>query len=255
MARKASRKDLERELIARAFPLFAHVIRGKGFLTPFHLSYYKVLNEFAQGRIKRLIITVPPQHGKSEGSTRLLPAYMLGLNPNLKIAIASYADTLAKNFNRSIQRIISDDKYNSIFPNTRLSDGDDRYVKNSKEFEIVEYDGGLRSLGRSGSITGNPVNVFILDDLYKDSMEGNSPIIRDSVWEWYVSAVKTRLRNDSQELIVFTRWHEDDLIGRIEEKETVIELKSMSDIIENDDRSDVWYKLNWTTKLIPDKML
>ena len=245
MATIASREDLERELIARAFPLFAHVIRGKDFLTPFHLSYYKVLNEFAQGRIKRLIITVPPQHGKSEGSTRLLPAYMLGLNPDLKIAIASYADTLAKSFNRSVQRTITENNYSLVFPETKLSEGDDKYAKNSKVFEVVGHKGELRSTGRGGPLTGNAVDIMIMDDLYKDAKEANSPVIREATWEWYTSTAKTRLHNDSQELIVFTRWHEDDLIGCIEAKETVIELKALSDIIENDNRTDVWYKLNF----------
>ena len=69
--------------------------------------------------------------------------------------------------------------------------------------------------GRPGRfLTGNRVDVFILDDLYKDAMEANSPLIRENCWEWYTSVVRTRMHNASRELIVFTRWHEEDLIGR-----------------------------------------
>lgn len=95
------------------------------------------------------------------------------------------------------------------------------YLQTSEEFEIVGYGGSFQSVGRGGGLTGNKVDIAILDDLYKDAAEGNSPTVRESVWEWYTSAVKTRLHNGSQELIVFTRWHEEDLIGILEDKEGV----------------------------------
>ena len=71
-------------------------------IQPFHSVYYRVLEAFAQGKIRRLIITMPPQHGKSVGATTLLPAYMLGLNPDIRIAIASYSGSLASRFNRRV---------------------------------------------------------------------------------------------------------------------------------------------------------
>ena len=75
-------------------------------IQPFHSVYYQVLDAFAKGDIRRLIITMPPQHGKSVGATTLLPAYMLGLNPDIRIAIASYSGSLASRFNRRVQRIL-----------------------------------------------------------------------------------------------------------------------------------------------------
>ncbi len=87
--------------------------------------------------------------------------------------------------------------------------------RTADEFDIVGRKGGLRVVGRDGSLTGSRVDVMILDDMYKDAAEANSSIIRENVWQWYCSVVKTRLHNDSKELIVFTRWHEDDLIGRL----------------------------------------
>ena len=73
---------------------------------PYHEKYYEALNRFAKGGIKKLIISMPPQHGKSEGSSRRLPAFVLGLDPNKKIAIGSYSSSLAQDFNRDVQRIM-----------------------------------------------------------------------------------------------------------------------------------------------------
>lgn len=187
----------------------------------FHMAYYHILEAFAQGRIKRLIVTMPPQHGKSLGATTLLPAYLLGLNPNLRVAIASYSASLACKFNRRVQRIIESAEYASIFPETTIKKGSKppNYIRTAEEVEIIGYDGSLLAVGREGSLTGNRVDCFILDDLYKDAMEANSPLIRENCLEWYTSVVRTRTHNDSSELIVFTRWHEEDLIGSICQKE------------------------------------
>ena len=89
-------------------------------LSPFHRSYYSVLEAFAQGRIRKLIVSVPPQHGKSVGATTLLPAYLLGLDPDTRIAIASYSGTLASKFNRRVQRIIDSREYKELFPETTI---------------------------------------------------------------------------------------------------------------------------------------
>ena len=248
--KKMSSDDLRALELSKArklFVLFAKAVQSRLSMSDFHIKYYRVLHRFAVGQIKKLIVTVPPQHGKSEGSTRLLPAFLLGLNPDLKIAIASYSDTFAKRFNRDVQRIIDSPVYGELFPETRLNAK--RIVtvtaaplRNSSDFEIVGHLGSLKAVGRGGGLTGNPVDVIILDDLYSNAMEGNSPTVRDAVWEWYTSVVKTRLHNNSRELIVFTRWHEDDLIGRLEQKEKVVELRSLDDI-EAD--FDGWYKLNF----------
>lgn len=214
-------------------------------LQRFHKVYYKLLEAFAEGRIRRLIITMPPQHGKSVGATVLLPAYMLGLNPDLRIAIASYSATLASKFNRRVQRIIESDEYAAIFPETTIKRGSRHgsYIRTADEVEIINHNGALLSVGREGSLTGNRVDCFILDDLYKDAMEANSPIVRENCREWYTSVVRTRMHNASREIIVFTRWHEEDLIGMLKQVEPMIELKSWSDL---DNVTDTdWVCLNF----------
>ena len=202
--------------------------------TPFHRTYYKVLEAFAEGRIRKLIVSMPPQHGKSVGATTLLPAYMLGLNPDMRIAIASYSGTLASKFNRRVQRIIESREYEALFPDTTIKRGTKPagYIRTSDEVEIIGRKGELISVGREGSLTGNRVDCFILDDLYKDAMEAQSPVVRDNCWDWYTSVVRTRMHNTSRELIVFTRWHEDDLIGTLMRTEPCRMLRSWDDIAE-----------------------
>lgn len=179
----------------------------------FHKSYYEVLNKFADGEIKKLMVFVPPQHGKSEGSTRRLPSYMIGKNPNKKIAIASYSASKARKFNREIQRIIDDEPYKAIFPDIKLSNGSDGYSRTMDEMEIVGFEGSIKTVGVGGALTGEPVDVMILDDIYKDAKTAWSETVRDSIQDWYNTVADSRLHNDSQVLIVFTRWHEKDLAG------------------------------------------
>lgn len=214
-------------------------------LKQFHSSYYRLLEAFAEGRVKKLIITMPPQHGKSVGASTLLPAYMLGLNPDLRIAIASYSASLASKFNRRVQRILESEEYSEIFPETTIKRGNKNcsYIRTADEVEIIGHHGSLISVGREGSLTGNRVDCFILDDLYKDAMEANSPIIRENCREWYTSVVRTRMHNASQEIMVFTRWHEHDLIGTIRSCERVIDLKEWSELTTVPD--DTWVALNF----------
>lgn len=138
-------------------------------LQPFHRAYYRVLEAFAAGRIRRLIVTMPPQHGKSVGATTLLPAYVLGLDPDLRVAIASYSGALASKFNRRVQRIIESREYAALFPATTIKQGakPPGYIRTADEVEVIGRRGGLLSVGREGALTGNRVDCFILDDLYR----------------------------------------------------------------------------------------
>ena len=197
---------------------------------PFHVAYYEVLTRFAMGEIKKLMITMPPQHGKSEGATRRLPAFVLGQDPDKRIAIVSYNATKARKFNRELQRIMDDDRYYELFPQTLLAGQTSyqeqgkhsrNYARNADECEIVGYQGSFKTIGVGGSLTGEPVDMLIMDDLYKDAASAWSPVIRQNVADWYDTVASTRLHNDSQQLMVFTRWHMEDLAGRLLEQEGV----------------------------------
>lgn len=228
---------------------FARYMQPDLALEPFHVVYYTLLDKFAHGEIKKMIVQMPPQHGKSEGSSRKLPSFMLGLDPDKKICIGSYAATIARDFNRDVQRIIDTPRYRELFPETYLNGSNvvtmaNTYLRNSDVIEMVGRKGSLRVVGRGGSLTSKTVDVSILDDVYKDYAEGNSPIVRNAAWKWYTTVVRTRLHNDSQELIVFTRWHDDDLIGRIEKSgETVIDIKSWDDV--KDIPAGAWVRINF----------
>ena len=228
-----------------SFGAFALAVYPFLELQPFHRAYYRVLEAFAAGRIRRLIVTMPPQHGKSVGATTLLPAYVLGLDPDLRVAIASYSGALASKFNRRVQRIVESREYAALFPATTIKQGakPPGYIRTVDEVEVIGRRGGLLSVGREGSLTGNRVDCFILDDLYKDALEANSPIVRANCWEWYTSVVRTRMHNASRELIVFTRWHEEDLIGTLAAREPVVEFTRWAQL---DGLSpDTWLHLNF----------
>jgi predicted phage terminase large subunit-like protein len=184
------------------------------------------LDKLYSGEIRRLMIFVPPQHGKTELVSRRFPAYVLGRNPDTKIAVCSYSSDLAAKINRQVQRIIDDPFYKTLFPKTTLNvkhvvtDAKQNYVRNSDEFEIVGYKGGLKAVGVGGPLTGNPVDLAVIDDPVKDAMEGQSSTDRNRKWEWYCDVLSTRLHNESKVLVTMTRWHEDDLAGRILAKES-----------------------------------
>lgn len=226
-----------RYMAGRRFHNFARYINPQIELTQFHKVYYEALDKFAKGEIRKLIVSVPPQHGKSLGSSRLLPSFILGLNPDKQIVIGSYNTDLARGFNYDVQKIINSEQYKSVFPNSFLNTSrvrlDNVYKCNADTSEMVGHKGSLRVVGRSGSLTGKSVDISILDDVYKDFNEANSALVREQAWKWYTTVVKTRLHNDSQEIIVFTRWHEDDLIGRIEKSgEKIIVAKTWKDMEE-----------------------
>ncbi len=216
--------ELKKEISRRTLPAFVDYLNPEIDMSQFHETYYSILDRFAKGEIKKLIVSVPPQHGKSLGASNYLPAYILGIKPEWRVTIASYSFSLARRFGQGVQRIIESEEYQKLFPSTKLkgmagTSREDRASRTSDEVDIVGHSGGLRLVGREGSLTGSRVDVMILDDMYKDAQEANSPLIRDNVWQWYCSVVKTRLHNNSQELIVFTRWHEEDLIGKLLEVE------------------------------------
>lgn len=189
----------------------------------FFERYYSILTSFAKKEIRKLMVFMPPQHGKSEGSTRRLPAFILGKNPDTKLAIISYSATKARKFNREIQRVIDSPEYANIFPETSLSASNatnaGTWLRNADECEIVGYRGGFKTVGVGGPLTGEPVDCLIMDDIYKDAKTAWSPVVRSAIEDWYDTVAETRLHNDSQQLIVFTRWHELDLAGRLLEQQ------------------------------------
>ena len=167
----------------------------------------------------RLIITMPPRSGKSEIVSRRFPAYAFGRNPDLQLIATSYGSDLSSRFNRDVQRIMDDDAYREIFPETKLAgkgvENAGNYIRTSDLFEIVGRAGAYRSAGVGGGITGQGADILIVDDPVKDRASANSQTIRDTTWDWYTSTAYTRLSPGGGVIVMCTRWHMDDLVGRL----------------------------------------
>lgn len=188
------------------------------------------LERIATGEIDRLIVAMPPRHGKSELASRHFPAWILGRNPAERIIACSYSADLATSINRDVQRIMGDPIYEDTFPATRLSRtnvvtrADVPALRNSKIFETVGHRGYYLCAGVGGPITGRGMTLGIIDDPIKNREEANSPTIREKIWGWYTSTFLTRAETleghgtaakECRIVLIMTRWHEDDLVGRV----------------------------------------
>jgi predicted phage terminase large subunit-like protein len=189
-----------------------------------HAVMAREIDAFVEGTTKNLMLFMPPRHGKSEQGSRRLPAYIFGRKPNAAVIATSYSADLAKLMNRDVQRIIDAPIYGRIFPQTQLwnrkrTDAtlskNQTWIRNSDLFEIVGHRGYYRCAGVGGGITGMGADYGLIDDPIKNAEEAASEVYREKVWEWYVSTFRTRLSKNGQQLLIMTRWHEDDLAGRL----------------------------------------
>lgn len=157
-----------------------------------------------------LLLSVPPQHGKSHTITETLAAWYLGKNPNKSVIIAGYNEDFAIRFGRRNREKIAE--YNSkIFPECVLADAPNSNV----EFETTKK-GRCISRGILSGITGNSAHLFIIDDPIKNRQEADSERTRAAIWNEYLNSVKTRMAPGGKLIVIATRWHEEDLIGMIQ---------------------------------------
>ena len=179
------------------------------------------LDWFIAGLIPRLLVLMPPQHGKSELVTRRLCAKKLGNHPDTRILACSHSSTLAVSMNRDVQRIMDSRPYRNLFPDSALSerwvDASARgaYRRTLDYFEVVGHNGSLRTAGVGQKIAGNPCNFGIVDDPFGSREDADSPTIRQKIWEWYTNDFYTRLSAGAPILVTHTPWHRDDLQGRL----------------------------------------
>nr|UYL16551.1 MAG: terminase large subunit [Caudoviricetes sp.] len=217
-------KQVRQELSRRNLSDFTNYTKPDFIEGWFNRIIAKELQQFyfdvMAGKQPRLIIQAPPRSGKSELFSRRFPAWAFGQNPNLQIIAASYSTDLASRMNRDVQRIIDSEEYQGVFPETTLNGKNiatvsGQSLRNSEIFEIVGHAGAYRSAGVGAGITGMGADIGIIDDPVKDAKEANSQTIRDAVWDWYTTTFYTRLSPKSGILLGMTRWHEDDLAGRL----------------------------------------
>jgi len=170
--------------------------------------------------IGRLMVFMPPRYWKSQTCSVLFPQWFLGRNPDQRIILASYAANLATGFSRKVRNGIGGLEYRAIFGELGTVDGPPREVASDSraadEWELANpYRGGMTAAGVGGGITGKGANLLIVDDPLKDRAAAESEATRDGLWNWWTSTAFTRLEDNAAVIIVLTRWHEQDLAGRL----------------------------------------
>jgi len=171
-----------------------------------------------RGEIRRLMIFMPPRHGKTELAGIRFPAWYLGRHPDHPIIFASYSASLAQGKSRECRNLVESQRYQNVFGRFSCVDrpvslADDR--RSVQAWGIEGRRGGMLAAGVGGGITGYGAKLFIIDDPHKNRQEANSATIRDAIWGWYGSTARTRLEPGAAVILIQTRWHQDDLAGRL----------------------------------------
>lgn len=164
------------------------------------------------GKLDRLMVFLPPRFGKSELISRGLPAWYLGKNPDDRVILTSYGASLAYEFSRIARNRLRD--YGNLFGETLAADS-----KSVTAWNIANHDGGLAAAGVGGPITGKGGDLIIIDDPIKNYAEAHSQKIREKLWNWFQTTLLTRLEPNGAIILVQTRWHREDLAGRLLDKE------------------------------------
>jgi len=183
---------------------------GQSFIPSWHVeAMCRALERVALGATKRLVITVPPRHGKSICSAVALPAWMLGRDPALKIMVASYGGDLAAKHARDFRTLLTSDWYSGLFPGAQLEPGGNRVDE-----QITTAQGGRKAVSLGGAATGFGADLIIIDDLMK-AQDAASAVERQRVKDYNEQTLLSRLNNKSQGrvIVIQQRLHEDDLPG------------------------------------------
>lgn len=220
--------DLLIEKARRDLLVFSSLTKKDFVIAPHIKLLASALMKVEKGEIKRLMVFMPPRHGKSEMCSVRFPAFFLGRNPEKRIILTSYGATLAHKFSRQVRGVIESPQFSRIFKNVSISQ--ERRAMN--EFETC-LKGGLLAAGVDGAVTGYGANLLIIDDPIKSRKEADSRTYRESVYRWFREVAETRLEPGASIILIMSRWHEDDLAGRLlkEEKDDweVLSLKALAE--------------------------
>lgn len=215
---------------------FAIAIDPKYQDTWFHETVSNILQtaleRVEEGKDVRIILQCPPRHGKSYTSTQLFSAWALGHHPDWPIAVASYSGDLATKFGQQTRDIMQSGRYQKIF-DTRLNPD-----SKAKGYWKTKEGGSYMAAGAGGAFTGTGFKIGIIDDIFKNREEAESEVIRESRWDWYRSTFYTRQESNTAIIVINTRWHTDDLVGRLLAKEESDRLNEVEDY-------DEWIVINF----------
>ena len=189
---------------------YAMALSPKFELAAHHRLIVEHLEALERGEIRRLMIFMPPRHGKSLIGTQIFPAWHLGRHPDRQIISASYGQELADYFGRQVRDLVRDPLHHAIFPEFRLADD----TTSMHQFSTTAG-GSYLAVGRGGAITGRGADLLVIDDPLKNAEEARSEPTRRGLHEWYLTVARTRLQPGGGIVLISTRWHGDDLAGRL----------------------------------------
>jgi predicted phage terminase large subunit-like protein len=202
---------------------------------PVHALIARTLDRVVEREIKRLMIIAPPQHGKSELASVRLPPFWLGKHPDEPVIVASYGANLAYDKSRQARQIVESDDYRLLFPEVATHPAS----RAIDHWTLEGRRGGLLAVGVGGPITGHGAGLGLIDDPFENWAQAQSRTIRERVWEWWRTTFRTRIWEGGAIVLIMTRWHEDDLAGRLlatqGEKWTVLRLPALAETQEQRD--------------------
>jgi predicted phage terminase large subunit-like protein len=177
----------------------------------FHRVMCAALEELERGKIKRLIISLPPRHGKTQLASKMFPAWFAGRNPHKSLIFGTYNEKFGQDIGRAVRDVMLSPAFAQVFPDLALKH--DSLASDRLE---TSEGGVLAFVGRGGTTTGRGGDVLIIDDPLKDRHEADSPTIRDTLWTWFTQVIASRLMDQTGRIMLIqTRWHQDDLVGRL----------------------------------------
>lgn len=193
-----------------ALPLIAYaILQWEGYLpADHHRRIAGCLERVASGECKRLMIFIPPRHGKSMLASEFFPAWYLGRNPSHQVISATYAQDLADDFGRKVRNLCRGPQHQSLFPGFKLSEDSQAACR----FHTPQH-GVYQGVGVGGAATGRGAHLLMIDDPIKNREEADSEARRRLLKDWYTSTAYTRLMPGGAIVLIQTRWHEDDLAG------------------------------------------
>jgi predicted phage terminase large subunit-like protein len=211
LARLEYRKALldAQEEASNKFIKFCQYVWPEMLVGEHHKIIAEKFDRVVSGECKRLIIAMPPRHGKSQLGSYLFPAYLMGKMPESKLIVGSHTAELAQRFGRMIRNLVDDEKYKEIFPDTQLS-ADSKAAGRW----ATSKGGEAFFIGKGGAMTGRGGDVIILDDIL-DEQDAISDTAMENTWSWYESGPRQRLQPGGAIILINTRWKTDDVAGRL----------------------------------------
>lgn len=238
IARLEYRKQLleAQEKATSSFLDFCRYVWPEMLVGGHHREIAEKFDRVVSGECKRLIIAMPPRHGKSQLGSYLFPAYLMGKMPQSKLIVGSHTAELAQRFGRMIRNLVDDERYRELFPGTTLSADSKAAGRWS-----TSQGGEAFFIGKGGAMTGRGGDVIILDDIL-DEQDAISDTAMENTWEWYTSGPRQRLQPNGTIILINTRWKTDDVAGRL--------LKNQSQL-----KADQWEVLEFPAILPSNKPL